>query len=401
MNVFPTNVIPVTEDYTDIHEYLFYAEAEPFSCVKPAIPVSDLKIQDYSIENEFLKLSIEHGNVNITDKIAEKTYSDFIKITDCADIGDSYNFGALKEDKKILAEICGSKILETGPYRAAIEIDFVISIPVSSGETGRSEHLTRHFLKVVSFLECGAKYLEFKVNWENKSENHLLQVQFCFDEPITKTFSDDLSGIVERAFESDYDIYKKIPAPRGIELNYNTAPAQSFVSTLGVGILSDRSLEYEVYSNTLSLTLLRSTGIISNPKNPTRGTPAGPPLPAPALQMLGERSDRFGLTFDTENLYAYSEKFKGALLGLLSNFETDCLFSSQNENIVAISVKTNPKNDLIIHFMNISEKPQYFDFVTKFSYKDIKILNSLDEPCCDYSPRMLESRAIIAISLNT
>ena len=50
--------------------------------------------------------------------------------------------------------------------------------------------------------------------------------------------------------------------------------------------------------------------------------------------------------------------------------------------------------------MNISDEPKYFDFVTKLPYKEIKILNPLDEPVEEYKPLMLESRGIIAISLS-
>ena len=400
MKVFPTNAIPVTEDFTDIYEYLFFADAEPFSCTKPVNPPSDLSIGGNFIENSYLKLEIEQGKINITDKISGKSYCDFLKITDRADIGDSYNFGALKGDKKITARICGSKILENGPCRAALEVAFSINIPVSSDEIGRSGDCLEHILKMVIYLESGGKYLEFSLDWENKAKNHILQAEFEFEKPVQKTISDDLCGVVEREFDSDYDIYENIPAPRGIELKYNTAPAQSFVCTQNAGIFSDRYIEYEVFKNSLSLTLLRATGVISNPKNPTRGTPAGPPLPTPELQMLGKCSDRFALTFDSPNMYKYSENFKGALVGLLSDFESERLFYSGDEHIAAISVKSSPKNDLIIRFMNISDEPKYFDFVTKLPYKEIKILNPLDEPVEEYKPLMLESRGIIAISLS-
>ena len=45
----------------------------------------------------------------------------------------------------------------------------------------------------------------------------------------------------------------------------------------------------------LSIPLLRSTGVISNPKNSSRSTPAGPPLETPALQQLGKNRAEFAL----------------------------------------------------------------------------------------------------------
>ena len=40
------------------------------------------------------------------------------------------------------------------------------------------------------------------------------------------------------------------------------------------------------YKNNLYIPILRSVGSISNPLNPARTTPAGPPLETPDLQMM-------------------------------------------------------------------------------------------------------------------
>ena len=62
--------------------------------------------------------------------------------------------------------------------------------------------------------------------------------------------------------------------------------------------------EYEVKDNHLALTLLRSTGMISNPKNPARTTPAGPPIEVPGLQQLGENEVEFAIGFIPVNDWA-------------------------------------------------------------------------------------------------
>ena len=150
-------------------------------------------------------------------------------------------------------------------------------------------------IKVYVSLENQNDYLEFNVDYTNKIKNHLLQVEFSLQEKIAKTISDDLCGYTERMFDYDYDIYKKIPAARGVELKHNTAPMQKFLNVDGFCLITDGLPEYEVYKNKLRLTLLRCTGIISNPKNASRGTPAGPPLPTPELQMQGKQKARFAV----------------------------------------------------------------------------------------------------------
>ena len=72
---------------------------------------------------------------------------------------------------------------------------------------------------------------------------------------------------------------------------------QRFVWTDGFGVITKGLTEYEIYKNTLSVTLLRSIGIISNPNNPARTTPAGPPIKVPEAQQLGENTAEFAIGF--------------------------------------------------------------------------------------------------------
>ena len=72
---------------------------------------------------------------------------------------------------------------------------------------------------------------------------------------------------------------------------------QRYVGTQGFGIITKGLTEYEVKEKSLSVTLLRSVGIISNPENPSRSTPAGPPIAVNDAQMLGENIAEFSVGF--------------------------------------------------------------------------------------------------------
>ena len=72
---------------------------------------------------------------------------------------------------------------------------------------------------------------------------------------------------------------------------------QRFVWANGFGVITKGLTEYEVSKNSLKITLLRSTGIISNPKNPARTTPAGPPIEVPEAKQLGENTAEFAIGF--------------------------------------------------------------------------------------------------------
>ena len=91
-----------------------------------------------------------------------------------------------------------------------------------------------------------------------------------------------------------------------MEVETNFAPMQRYVGAQGFGVITQGLNEYEVKRNSLLVTLLRSIGIISNPKNPSRSTPAGPPIETPDAQMLCKNEAEFAVGFfEPENYQEY------------------------------------------------------------------------------------------------
>ncbi len=354
--------VPITEDYTDIYEYLIDVKNLQAFSVTPIKQSyieekSSLRIRTNSIENNNISLTIDDSKITVTDKKSGKIYSDFIKIIDRADIGDSYNFGALKGDEPISAKLVETKIIEHGLIRAILRVNYEIEIPENSISTGRSKKTLKHKLQVDIKLENQNDYLEFDINWLNKPTDHILQVVFNLPEPVDKTISEDTVGLVERIFDPEYDIYKHLPAPRGIELKLNVAPMQRFVSAQDVCIITKGLQEYEVHKNNLMITILRSTGILSNPKNPTRGTPAGPPLETPDLQCLSQNNANFALCFGKNpvEFYKNAEKFYEPCVSVFSEIEKKLLPDFDSEILVQ-AVKLDKKDNLVIRLQNIGKK---------------------------------------------
>ena len=401
-NVYPVNKIPVTEDYWNIYEYLIDVKnLPPFSIKnieqKDLCKKCTLQITKNSIENENIKLFIKNKKICLTDKRKNKTFEDFINITDRADIGDSYNFGALKYDREIKAKIIKSEVKENNKIRCTLKITAEIDIPKNSTKNGRTKELRKHKLEILSSLENQSEYIDFKINWINKSENHILQVKFKFDKNIETTCSDDLVSDVVRKFDTEYDIYNHIPAPKGIELKYNTAPLKKYVMTDDAAIITEGLQEYEISKNYLCITLLRATGIISNPQNPTRGTPAGPPLLTPDLQMKGKNSARFALLFNKKNIHENTDKFFGKTFCLFAGLK-DLIFI-KNRNFKISAIKTDEKNNLIIRFYNPSKLKQLFDFSTELEYSKIVYLNAMEEEISDFSKKEIGSGNFVTIKI--
>lgn len=323
--LYNINEIPVTEDITNINEYLIDVKNLPaFSLTqikKENICTENfLKATETSIENANIKFEVKNGKIVLTDKKRKEKYTDFITIADRKDDGDSYNFGAVKGDKSQRAVLKQVSLKEKNCVRAILSLKF-------------------DMLTLEAVLYNQSEMLEFSAKWNNKKKNHILQIGFKLREKITSTISEDLFGTVKRSFDPDYNIYKHLPAPRGIELKTNTAPMQRFVSAQNFALITKGNNEYEINKNVLNLTLLRATGIISNPKNPARGTPAGPPLEVPKLQQLGENKAEFAISFNTD-LFRLAEEFYAPYVGLFTNLE-DKKFLEIKELVYSVKLQNN------------------------------------------------------------
>ena len=242
--LYDTQKIPVTEDFTTIYT------------LKSATATSN-----------DIKFEVKNGKIKINNIEME-----FVRFKDD---GDTYNFGAIADDMGEVAEIYSFKnnVIKTSFFDVQVEF---------------------------------GKMINFKIEWDNKLKNHLWQVKFNLKKPVTETYSEDMNTIIHRNFDPDWDIRKHLPKTKGIEVKTNFAPMQRYVGTQGFGIITQGLTEYEVKGKSLLVTLLRSVGVISNPQNPSRSTPAGPPIEVPEAQQLGYNHAEFSVGFfDPENYQEY------------------------------------------------------------------------------------------------
>ncbi len=275
-----TNKIPVTEDYTTIYTVLKEFNADGSE--------SDLVIDNTNLFNSNIRIAIEDGKLNVYNKAVR--YDNFIEFIRCKDIGDSYNFAPDKNDEYEVAEIKSAKVITNGKLRCTLRV-------------------TTSFFNVDISLDKKSKLLRFKIKWINLLSNRLWQVRFNFNEQVSDVYSEDMNLLINRKFNPDYNIRENLPTEKGKEARSNTAPMQRFVWTKSVGIITKGLTEYEVSSTSMLVTLLRSTGVISNPKNVARTTPAGPPIETPGLQQIGENSAEFAIGFfDLENWASHVEE---------------------------------------------------------------------------------------------
>ena len=279
-----TQKIPITEDYTNIHTYLAQVEAkEGIQDFTHNETESDLFIAENCIGNSNIFLIVENNEIRIGNKL--------IKIIDFIDNGDSYNTGYAENDSGIEGKILSTNIIEEGETRSTLGINI---------DLGDILHLE------VS-LDNYSEILMFNIKWENTKTNHLTEFVIDTLEDIKTTISEDFNNIIKRDFETNYDVRANLPKEKGIEVKANNAPMHRGVCANNIGVVTIGLTQYEIYKTELRIPILRSTGVISNPQNPSRTTPAGPPIECKDLQQLGDNSSKFGI-FLGENLQDKIEK---------------------------------------------------------------------------------------------
>jgi len=278
--LYDTSKIPVTEDYTTIYTLL-----KEFNYDNST---SDLSVCDANLQNSQIHIEVDDGKINLYDR--GKCYKNFIQFVRFKDKGDTYNYAPDVNDIVEIAKIKSSRVLMDGPLRSAIRV-------------------STSFFNVDIYLNKKSKLLNFKIKWTNLLSNRIWQVRFNFPKEVYEVHSEDMNMLIKRTFNPNYEIRSNLPYEPGKEVMTNTAPMQRFAWTNGMGIITHGLQEYEVFQKSFLVTLLRSTGIISNPKNPARTTPAGPPIEVPGAQQIGENTAEFSIGFfDIKDWASYVEE---------------------------------------------------------------------------------------------
>ena len=271
--------VPITEDWREVYTYLTEIDAKSGETVelKPTTNITDVFVTDNSIGNSNIFAQIDENSIVIGG------YK--LQFIDNIDNGDSYNEGVLADDNGKIGKILSSQILYQGNVRSAIKIEVDCN----------------DILEIVIELDNYSKYLGFKINWNNSHTNHKLSVAIETESSICETYSEEMNQITRREFDPLYNIREKLPQTKGIEAKTNTAPMQRGVWANNIGVITKGITQYEISNSKLLIPILRSTGVLSNPQNPARTTPAGPPYPLEDLKQLGQNSVEFYAFLDKKD----------------------------------------------------------------------------------------------------
>ncbi len=255
-----------------------------------------------SIDNGLMRVSINaKGLIRVmlrgeTDEPRNFSLGHFI--SDVGDGGDTYNFDPLENEHPIMAELKSVEIGAGGPLVGSLILGYEIKIPdgcvehkSKDGQISfrRSSRKITHHIKTELTLKRGGRLLYFDTSWTNASKDHRLEILFNTGNAIKTTYSENHFSLVKRIHGPSHGkaAQEQLPVARGYEALPDKFPNQRFVLANGQIFLNQGLPEYGVEGQELSLTLLRSVGILSRGPLRTRGGGAGPHVVTPGAQCLG------------------------------------------------------------------------------------------------------------------
>lgn len=263
-------------------------------------PVSGVTAENGSVENRFLRVSVDaRGVMTLVDKEGGKRFTGLNVFEDSGDAGDEYNYSPPLRDRVVRSGKTRARVTvaERGPLRAALVVHLTLRVPVSGDRTGRARRLIS--IPVTTRITLGAhsRSVECETSVDNRARDHRLRVLFPAGVRTDRVSADSQFCIVERV-QREYDLRSFT-----IEHPARVAPMQRFVTVRG----KDRSLtlfaygipEYELQldgKGTLALTLLRCVGVLAGDDLITRpGGKAGWHNETPDAQCQGIHTFRYAI----------------------------------------------------------------------------------------------------------
>ncbi|MEZ0071140.1 alpha-mannosidase [Planotetraspora sp. GP83] len=205
------------------------------------------------------------------------------RLVDGGDRGDSYNYGPPAFDRLVEAPASVEvRVVESGPVRAAVEIDRRYGLPTALSEDPdrRSDKILDMPVRTRVELRAGEPFARVSVSFVNVVADHRLRLHVPLPRPASHSSAEGQFSVTDRGLTNEGG-WGEFPIP--------TYPATGFVSSGDATVLLRGATEYELAADgaELAVTLLRSVGSISVNVHPLRDEPAASQIPIPGGRELG------------------------------------------------------------------------------------------------------------------
>jgi hypothetical protein len=227
------------------------------------------------------------------------------RLVDGGDCGDTYNWCPPAEDTLVeRPDTVEVTALEHGPLRARVAVTARYRWPASVVGLDRRAGEVLHEVRTVLELRAGEAAVRVETTVDNRSRDHRLRVHLPLPTPAATSRAESAFAVVERGLEAE-------GGPTEVALP--TFPSQRFVQAGGLTVVHDGVAEYELVdvrdgrAHELAVTLLRSTGMLSQGPMPTRPLPAGPLTPVEGAQLQRVVTARYAVAVGDVDPFALAD----------------------------------------------------------------------------------------------
>lgn len=359
-------------------------------------PVAPVQVERNRLENDMLMVRVEgDGTLTVTDKRTGQKYPNLMVFTLRPDQGDSYNSAPVPGQPAVKFEFLGCQ-----QSHCIDGLKGQISLGFCYTEQKEGYSLTFPLGTTLS-LQAGSPLLTFETAFSNPTApSHKLQVAFQTGQPVTSVLAETHLGTVTRHYDPTYRVQDFMPVEKMKELKTNTGPIQRFIRANGQSWITEGLTEYEVYQNTLSITLMRSFQAISKADTGVRGAQAGPPFATPEGGCL----NRYTICHyawmpapsDVNELFQaaaawYGQPIQGNAYGSVwglsgrgnpseSYKPAASLVSWDAAELVSSACYWAAGKGLVVRLINTSERSVSSALTVGFPYRSVSEVNFLEEP---------------------
>ena len=263
-----------------------------------------------AIENALLRVEVDpaDGTLTLHDRRTGATYRGLNRFVDDGDRGDEYNYCPVQYDIPIdhPSQPPSIRLVDGGAVSQTLEVTLRYELPraLASDRLARSSETMPVSIVTRATLINDLPRLDLEVTINNTAQDHRLRAAFPFPAAPETWRTHTPFDVVERpvalpGLETDprFADWQERPVAQQPQLAFCD------LSTAGLGLmLANRGLaEVEARrdsggeSTTLLLTLLRCVGWLSRDDLSVRKGHAGPGLPTPGAQCLGQQTFQYAL----------------------------------------------------------------------------------------------------------
>jgi len=276
---------------------------------------TDLIVSERGAENTFVSLRIaDDGGLTLSDKVTERVYSGIGHLFDVADAGDEYTFCPLIDDHPLTTVGTPAEIVctESGPCRAAFRIIRILNLParLNDDRQSRSTEQVETLITTDVHLYAGQPALYITTHFINRAHDHKLTAVFPSGIRAEHVHIDEAFIVAERPLRLP-DSIGWVEDPTA--LMHQRTFADLSADDGGLAVLNRGLPSVEVHEDgTIALTLLRSVGWLSRDDLWVRRIAAGPLVPTPGAQCLGDYTYEYAMLShagDWRNVYQTAHNY--------------------------------------------------------------------------------------------